>query len=175
MAEPGETVVNTELELVTEWLARASAELAPHYFQLPVAGAKDAIFRERAYCYELYHLWRCQWIEGFRFSLNGGLVGTENSAPYALYSNNGSDLYAWTPAVGTYTLSATPFSKDHALGLKGAGQTITFKVVNQRPPSSGGGGDVAEPVTEPAPPPAPEPVPGPVPGGNDDGVFVWRR
>lgn len=60
-----------ELDAVTEWLVCASAELAPEYFQLPVAGAEDAVFRERVYCYELYHRWRCHWQEGFRFSLNG--------------------------------------------------------------------------------------------------------
>lgn len=59
------------LELVTEWLLSASAELAPEYFHLPVAGAEEAAFRERVYCYELYHRWRCHWQEGFQFSLNG--------------------------------------------------------------------------------------------------------
>jgi hypothetical protein len=63
--------VKRQLEVVTDWLVSASAEVAPEYFQLPVAGAEDAGFRERVYCYELYHRWRCHWQDGFRFSLNG--------------------------------------------------------------------------------------------------------
>lgn len=59
------------LERVTEWLLLASAEVASEYFHLPVAGAEEPAFRERVYCYELYHRWRCHWSEGFPFSLNG--------------------------------------------------------------------------------------------------------
>jgi hypothetical protein len=66
-----EETVRAELQLVTEWLVSASAELAPAYFHLPVAGAEEAAFRERVYCYELYHLWRCHWPNDFRFALNG--------------------------------------------------------------------------------------------------------
>ena len=36
-------------------LAEATARIHPHYFQLPTAGAEEAIYRERVYCYELYH------------------------------------------------------------------------------------------------------------------------
>jgi hypothetical protein len=61
------------LELVTEWLLCASSQLGRHYFQLPVAGsdAEEAEYRERVYCYELYHRWRCHWAEGFPYSLCG--------------------------------------------------------------------------------------------------------
>ena len=71
MLERHEEIVKRELELVTKWLVCASAQLAPEYFHLPVAGAEETAFRERVYCYELYHRWRCHWQEGFRFSLNG--------------------------------------------------------------------------------------------------------
>ncbi len=50
-------------------LATASSRITPEYYQLPVADA-DAIYRERVYCYELYHQLRCLW-EGFPFSLGG--------------------------------------------------------------------------------------------------------
>jgi hypothetical protein len=36
-------------------LARATAEVQDPYFHLPVAGREDTIYRERVYCYELYH------------------------------------------------------------------------------------------------------------------------
>jgi hypothetical protein len=37
---------------------------------LPVAGS-DPQYRERVYCYELYHQTRCQWDPNFEFSLCG--------------------------------------------------------------------------------------------------------
>jgi hypothetical protein len=43
-----------------------------HYFQLPTAGAEEAIYRERVYCYELYHQLRVL------------LQGEEDLARYAL-------------------------------------------------------------------------------------------
>lgn len=63
--------VDHELSLVTEWLLCASSQISVPYFQLPVAGAGDPQYRERVYCYELYHRWRCNWSDGFPFSLNG--------------------------------------------------------------------------------------------------------
>ncbi len=60
-----------ELELVTEWLLSAAAEVASEYFQLPVAGAEEPEYRERVYCYELYHRWRCHWRNAFPYSLSG--------------------------------------------------------------------------------------------------------
>jgi hypothetical protein len=63
--------VTEELDLLTEWLLNASQEVPPEYFQLPVAGSERLEYRERVYCYELYHRWRCQWPSDFRFSLGG--------------------------------------------------------------------------------------------------------
>jgi len=56
---------------MTEWLLCASSQIGHKYFQLPVAGTEDPEYRERVYCYELYHRWRCHWLEGFPFSLSG--------------------------------------------------------------------------------------------------------
>lgn len=64
-------VMTRGLVRVTEWLLLASAEVPPEYFHLPVAGAEEPAFRERVYCYELYHRWRCHWLEELPFSLNG--------------------------------------------------------------------------------------------------------
>ena len=41
------------------------------YFQLPVAGTQDLIYRERVYCYELYHQMRSLWPFDCQFSLSG--------------------------------------------------------------------------------------------------------
>ena len=38
--------------------------------KLPIAGS-DPQYRERVYCYELYHQLRCQWDPNFEFSLCG--------------------------------------------------------------------------------------------------------
>lgn len=36
-------------------LAEAALRIQPHYFQLPIAGREDPVFRERVCSYELYH------------------------------------------------------------------------------------------------------------------------
>lgn len=59
------------LTLVTGWLLCASSQVGSDYFQMPVAGQTDAEYRERVYCYELYHRWRSHWVEGFPYSLSG--------------------------------------------------------------------------------------------------------
>lgn len=41
------------------------------YFQLPVAGREGPSYRERVYCYELYHQLRCRWPVDTGYSLAG--------------------------------------------------------------------------------------------------------
>lgn len=50
---------------------RATKRVGPHYFQLPIAGQEDPIYRERVYCYELYHQLRCILTNRFPYALNG--------------------------------------------------------------------------------------------------------
>ncbi len=53
-------------------LQKATAEIEADYFQLRVAGEVAPIYRERVYCYELYHQMRLWWPkEGCPFVLNG--------------------------------------------------------------------------------------------------------
>jgi hypothetical protein len=66
-------------------LAASCAQIGGEYFQLPIAEA-DAVYRERVYCYELYHQLRRLWRD-FPFSL-GGEVDKEGhphfkNGPYA--------------------------------------------------------------------------------------------
>lgn len=42
-----------------------------HYFQLPVAGSDDLMYRERVYCYELYHQLRYALGDDFPYKLYG--------------------------------------------------------------------------------------------------------
>lgn len=45
-------------------LEMATSRIEHEYFQLPVAGKENAIYRERCYCYELYHQIRLCWEGG---------------------------------------------------------------------------------------------------------------
>jgi hypothetical protein len=59
----------------------------------------------------------------------------ENSAPYALFGNNGQDYLPWTPepATGDYTLTATPYSAAAAGGEKGRAYRVAFSLVRSTP------------------------------------------
>lgn len=59
------------LRLVTDWLLCASSLVDQEFIQLPVADKEEPEYRERVYCYELYHQWRNHWPKGFPFSLSG--------------------------------------------------------------------------------------------------------
>lgn len=56
-----------QLDLIIQ---KATAAIDDIYFQLPVDGG-DHVYRERVYCYELYHQMRSIWPQDARFSLNG--------------------------------------------------------------------------------------------------------
>ena len=66
-----------------------------------------------------------------RFELSGpqARTHTESFAPYALFANNEKDYYPWTPPVGHYTLSATPYTLAKGKGEKGKALTIQFTVI----------------------------------------------
>jgi hypothetical protein len=74
------------------------------------------------------------------FSLSGAQSKSviENIAPYTLFGNSGTDYYAWTPAIGSYSLKATPYSSSGSNGTAGTSLTIDFSVIsdnNLQPPS----------------------------------------
>jgi hypothetical protein len=60
-----------DLAVFIEALLVATRAVDGHYFQLPVAGAEDPIYRERVYCYELYHQLRRNLPQGFPYVLGG--------------------------------------------------------------------------------------------------------
>lgn len=41
-------------------LREAAARIEPEWFELPIMGG-NSVYRERVYCYELYHQMRCLW------------------------------------------------------------------------------------------------------------------
>ncbi|MFM4777006.1 hypothetical protein ACEUD0_14390 [Aeromonas veronii] len=44
-------------------ISDATENITKNYFQLTILGQEPVIFRERFYCYELYHQIRCNWPE----------------------------------------------------------------------------------------------------------------
>jgi hypothetical protein len=58
------------MEELTDILRAATAAVPTEYFLLPLHGAAP-IYRERVYCYELYHRLRCLWPERSHYRLNG--------------------------------------------------------------------------------------------------------
>src|SRR5436190_20478307 len=54
-----------------EILLNATTSVASNYFQLPMAGQEKRKYRERCYCYELYHQMRQQMGNASVYSLAG--------------------------------------------------------------------------------------------------------
>ena len=54
-------------------LKKAIKKIDTHYIQLSVADSDEPIYRERVYCYELYHQLRCILGDAFPYKLDGEL------------------------------------------------------------------------------------------------------
>ncbi|MBH8559912.1 InlB B-repeat-containing protein [Hymenobacter negativus] len=62
---------------------------------------------------------------------------TESVAPYALFGDDGAGKFnSWTPAVGNYTLTATPYTAGSGSGTAGTPLSISFSVSNQAAPAN---------------------------------------
>ena len=53
---------------------------------------------------------------------------TENSAPYSIAGDAGSNYHPWIPTVGAHLLTVTPYTGTNASGTKGTGVTVHFTV-----------------------------------------------
>lgn len=62
-----------DFDLFLDALRHATSLIEPHYFQLPVAELEDPVYRERVYCYELYHRLREVLPGEFGYRLDGEL------------------------------------------------------------------------------------------------------
>jgi hypothetical protein len=60
-----------DLAVFIQALKQATSEVPQDYFQLPVAGSETLVYRERVYCYELYHRLRLALPNSFAYSLAG--------------------------------------------------------------------------------------------------------
>ncbi len=54
-------------------LEKAGEFIEQHYFKITVAEAKESVYRERVYCYELYHHLRSVLGDEFSYKLDGEL------------------------------------------------------------------------------------------------------
>jgi len=68
MDQSGESA---KAEKVIHWLKEATSKVGFDYFRLPIDGLPDGVFRERVYCYELYHQLRTLIPHSFGYSLGG--------------------------------------------------------------------------------------------------------
>lgn len=70
------------------------------------------------------------FVESVKFSVPGDVNNgrVDSVAPYALAGDRRGDYRPWTPKAGTYTLTATPYSKNRAGGIAGVPGSLTFTV-----------------------------------------------
>ena len=64
-------MMNTDYKDFVCCLKTATSEIKEEYFLLPIDGSTVPMYRERVYCYELYHQLRKVWGENSRFTING--------------------------------------------------------------------------------------------------------
>jgi hypothetical protein len=62
-----------DFDIFFDLFLRATVNIGEHYFQLPVAEREDPVYRERVYCYELYHRVREQMPDDYPYRLDGEL------------------------------------------------------------------------------------------------------
>lgn len=58
------------MEQLDDIISGATSAISAHYFHLPIYGGPP-VWRERVYCYELYHQMRLLWPENCPFILTG--------------------------------------------------------------------------------------------------------
>jgi len=66
---------------------QATKNIVHEFYHLPVAGKEDPIYRERVYCYELYHQLRLIWPPETKYTLSGEV----DKSGHPLILNNGLD------------------------------------------------------------------------------------
>lgn len=65
--------VCSDFEYFLDGFMKAGELIDKHYFKIDVTGAEEAVFRERVYCYELYHHLRNVLGDNFPYKLDGEL------------------------------------------------------------------------------------------------------
>lgn len=91
---------------LTGILQAATAAVEAMYFHLNIDGG-DPVFRERVYCYELYHQMRSNWPSQSQYFLNGELDKSAHPILHELGADHAKpDLLVHTPGAmaGNYAI-----------------------------------------------------------------------
>ncbi|MDB5326157.1 MAG: hypothetical protein JWM57_1726 [Phycisphaerales bacterium] len=67
--------------------------------------------------------------QSVKFTFTGRATRTENSAPYTVFGNSQNVETPWYTTAGSYTLSATAYTADNALGTASTTLTLILKFV----------------------------------------------
>jgi hypothetical protein len=74
-----------------------------------------------------------KFIESVVFGLNEqSALKTENSEPFTIAGSTNGDINSFTPVVGTYTLTATPYAEVDGKGIAGKLLSVAFEVVETK-------------------------------------------
>jgi len=68
-------------------------------------------------------------VRSVRFAVDGRVVRTESTAPYALAGDREGDYAPWSVGPGRHTLVAVPYAQPGAKGPAGTARRVTFTVV----------------------------------------------
>jgi hypothetical protein len=109
------------MEQLSQIIHEATAAIGQEYFLLPIHGAGAPMYRERVYCYELYHQMRLRWPHDSPYLLNGEVDKVRH--PYFQGNEGGKpkpDLLVHQPGGGQYnhavieikSVVGTKFRKD---------------------------------------------------------------
>jgi hypothetical protein len=112
-------------------LAEATVRIPCHYFQFPVAGAEDPIYRERVYSYELYHQLRSLLEADDEFE-EYALNGEVNKMGHSIIRPCAPDFVLHIPGLMTNlaVLEVKPINAD-AEGIQKDKQTLEYFVSNE--------------------------------------------
>jgi hypothetical protein len=113
------------MEQFTQIFLDATAAISQEYFLLPIHGG-DLVYRERVYCYELYHQMRRLWPADSPFRLNGEV--DKRAHPYFQDGRQPKpDLLVHQPATGeNYTVIEVKSSRAVARDIDKDPGTLTF-------------------------------------------------
>ena len=64
----------SELQVFLTGLETACEQISKDYFYFPVYSEKGTIYRERVYCYELYHQLRNALDQSFKYVISGYVI-----------------------------------------------------------------------------------------------------
>lgn len=90
------------MEQLSQIILEATAAIGQEYFLLPIHGTVP-VYRERVYCYELYHQMRLRWPVESPYRLNGEV--DKNAHPYFQNLRAGNpkpDLLVHQPGSGQF-------------------------------------------------------------------------